>query len=57
MNMDRLVPIVGAQRSAQRKRWLMPYTHYYNHHREHSSLGYNPPISRLDRNNVLTRNS
>jgi transposase InsO family protein len=43
--------------SAERKRWLIPYTHFYNYHRAHSALSYNPPISRLDRNNVLTNNS
>lgn len=43
--------------SAERKRWLAPYVHFYNYHRAHSALDYNPPISRLDRNNVLTRNS
>jgi len=43
--------------SAERKRWLTPYVHFYNYHRAHSSLGYNPPISRLDRNNLLARNS
>src|SRR6185436_16708247 len=43
--------------SAERGRWLEPYIHFYNFHRAHSSLGDNPPISRLDRNNVLTRNS
>lgn len=45
------------QSSAERQRWLTPYMHFYNYHRAHSSLGYNPPISRLDRNNVLRRNS
>ena len=43
--------------SQERKRWLAPYLHFYNYHRAHSALGYNPPISRLARNNVLTRNS
>ena len=43
--------------SAERRRWLTPYVHFYNYHREHSALAYNPPISRLDRNNVLTNNS
>ena len=43
--------------SAERKRWLTPYIHFYNYHRAHSSLSYNPPISRLDRINVLRRNS
>jgi transposase InsO family protein len=43
--------------SKERKRWLRPYLHFYNFHRAHSALSYNPPISRLDRNNVLRRNS
>ena len=42
--------------SEERKRWLTPYLHFYNYHRAHSALEYNPPISRLDRNNVLKRN-
>ena len=43
--------------SDERRRWLVPYVHFYNVHRAHSSIGDNPPISRLDRNNVLTRDS
>ena len=43
--------------SDERKQWLAPYLHFYNHHRAHSALDYNPPISRLDRNNLLKRNS
>ncbi len=43
--------------SAERKRWLAPYIHFYNFHRAHSSLGDQPPISRLVGNNVLRRNS
>ncbi len=43
--------------SAERRRWLTPYMHFYNYHRAHSALSDNPPISRLDRNNVLRRNS
>lgn len=43
--------------SEERKRWLEPYVHFYNFHRAHSALAYNAPISRLVRNNVLTRNS
>ena len=43
--------------SEERKRWLTPYLHFYNYHRAHSAVAYNPPISRLDTNNVLTRNS
>lgn len=45
------------QSSHERRTWLRPYLHFYNCHRAHSALGYNPPISRLDRKNVLTRNS
>lgn len=43
--------------SEERGRWLTPYLHFYNFHRAHSALGYNAPISRLVRKNVLTRNS
>ena len=43
--------------SSERQRWLKPYLHFYNFHRAHSALAYNPPISRLDKNNVLRRNS
>jgi hypothetical protein len=43
--------------SAERQRWLEPYLHFYNFHRAHSALSYNAPISRLDRKNVLRRNS
>lgn len=43
--------------SAERKHWLAPYLHFYNFHRAHSALSYNAPISRLDRKNVLRRNS
>ncbi len=43
--------------SDERKRWLTPYLHFYNYHRAHSAIAYNPPVSRLDRNNVLRRNS
>ncbi len=39
--------------SDERERWLRPYLHFYNFHRAHSSLIYNPPASRLDRKNVL----
>lgn len=43
--------------SDERERWLRPFLHFYNFHRAHSALGYNPPVSRLDRKNVLRRNS
>src|ERR1051325_7108520 len=35
----------------------IPYPHFYNYHRAHSAVAYNPPISRLVRNNLLIRNS
>jgi len=41
----------------QEERRLTAYVHFYNYDRAHSSLAYNPPISRLGRNNVLKRNS
>jgi len=43
--------------SEERKRWLTPSLQFYNYHRAHSAIAYNPPVSRLDRNNVLRRNS
>jgi transposase InsO family protein len=43
--------------SEERRLWLDPYLHFYNVHRRHSALKYNAPISRLDRNNVLTLDS
>ena len=43
--------------SDERRGWLKPFLHFYNFHRAHSALAYNPPISRLDKNNVLRRNS
>lgn len=41
--------------STQRAEALGRYLHFYNHHRAHSALNYNAPISRLIGNNVLTR--
>lgn len=43
--------------SSQREQALGRYLHFYNHHRGHTSLNDNAPISRLTGNNVLTRNS
>lgn len=43
--------------SAERSNLLPPYLHFYNRHRAHSALGYNPPLSRLTRNNVLKLHS
>lgn len=43
--------------SAHRRRVLLPYLHFYNNHRAHSALNYNPPISRLAVNNVMRLDS
>jgi transposase InsO family protein len=43
--------------SDQRREALNRYLHFYNHHRGHSSLNDNPPISRLIGNNVLRRDN
>jgi transposase InsO family protein len=43
--------------SAERARWLIPYLHFYNRHRRHSSLGDQSPFLRLMRNNVLRHDS
>ena len=42
--------------SRQRTLMLRSYLHFYNHHRAHSALGDQPPISRLAVNNVLRHN-
>ena len=40
----------GADRDAALDGWL----HHYNHHRQHASLNYQPPMSRISgMNNVL----
>lgn len=41
--------------SAQRRRALPRWLHYYNLHRRHSALGNRPPASRV--NNLLSRNN
>jgi transposase InsO family protein len=43
--------------SSVRTQRLLPYLHFYNYHRAHTSLGRNPPISRLGLNNVVRNNS
>jgi transposase InsO family protein len=43
--------------SSARTERLQPYLHFYNHHRAHTALGRNPPISRYDLNNDVTDNS
>ena len=43
--------------SAERQALLGPYLHFYNHHRMHSALADQPPISRLKLNNVMRRDS
>ena len=47
------------QNSADRLSHLAPWTHLYNWHRPHASLGQSPPISRsgLDVNNLLRHHS
>jgi transposase InsO family protein len=39
--------------SAQRSQLLVRYLHFYNYHRAHTSLGRNPPFSRLNLNNLV----
>jgi transposase InsO family protein len=43
--------------SLERQQLLGPYLHFYNHHRMHSALANQPPISRLNLNNVMRRDS
>jgi len=43
--------------STQRAQHLAHWQHFYNHHRKHSALGFNPPISRIPLNNVSNLNS
>lgn len=44
-------------RIAVRQQLLAPHLHFYNHHRMHSALADQPPISRLTLNNVMRRDS
>lgn len=43
--------------STERTAHLTRWQHHYNHHRRHSALGYQPPISRIPLNNVSNLNS
>jgi transposase InsO family protein len=43
--------------SVERQQLLNPYLHFYNHHRMHSALSDQPPISRLTLNNVMRRDN
>lgn len=43
--------------SVQRTAWLPVFLDYYNHRRAHSALGFKPPASRLDGNNLSSVNS
>ena len=43
--------------SLERQQLLGPYLHFYNHHRMHSALANQPPISRLNLNNVMRRDN
>lgn len=43
--------------SNERTAFLPHWQHHYNHHRRHSAIGYQPPISRIPLNNVSNLNS
>jgi transposase InsO family protein len=43
--------------SDERSAWLPAFLTYYNARRPHSALGYQPPASRLDGNNLLQLNT
>ena len=43
--------------SNERTEQLTHWNHFYNHHRKHSALGFNPPISRIPLNNLSNLNS
>jgi transposase InsO family protein len=43
--------------STERTAFLQRWQHHYNHHRRHSAIGYQPPISRIPMNNVSNLNS
>jgi transposase InsO family protein len=45
------------EHTAQRTAMLLPFLHFYNHHRAHRALGGLPPVSRLRLNNVVSTNS
>lgn len=43
--------------SRERTEQLAHWQHFYNHHRRHSALGFQPPFSRVPPNNVSNLNS
>lgn len=43
--------------SSERTAHLAPWQHHYNHHRPHTALGYQPPISRIPLNNLSNLNT
>lgn len=45
------------QHSSERTEQLVYWQHHYNHHRRHSALGFQPPISRIPLNNVSNLNT
>ncbi len=45
------------QHSNERTEQLVRWNHFYNHHRQHSAIGYKPPISRLPLNNLSNLNT
>ena len=45
------------QSSAERTQAMRPWLHRYNHHRPHSALGGNPPLSRLPKDDLLGNNN
>ncbi|ROH91985.1 IS481 family transposase [Stagnimonas aquatica] len=43
--------------SSERTDQLARWNHFYNHHRQHSAIGFCPPISRIPMNNVSNLNT
>ena len=43
--------------STERTDQLARWQHHYNHHRKHTAIGFQPPISRIPMNNLSNLNS